>query len=124
MFVYMKKDLLASIKQSVGKLFAEPYLQGNYKTGKVNLVVGLFEIPLTLEEENMFQEFAPDVFSWGCDCPGASKLAMTILSIYLPSTYVLDHYTAFKKDMITSLPKKDFEFSIYEVEEWLRKNFK
>lgn len=67
---------------------------------------------------------SPDGFSWGYAGSGPSQLALALLLHFSDSRkYAIEHYQAFKFDVIAKLPMyQSFNIKNEVIHEWIKKN--
>lgn len=61
-----------------------------------------------------------DGFNWGYDGSGPAQLSLAILLELLAKKEALEHYQAFKWEVITRLPTRSFRANI-DFDRWLKK---
>lgn len=62
---------------------------------------------------------SPDGFSWGYSGSGPAQLALAILLNFCYRDFAEDYYQKFKFDIVSALPRSDFELDILKVKNWI-----
>ena len=82
-------------------------------------------VELSPGHSQSLRNHSPDGFNWGYAGSGSAQLALGLLAhLSKNDGFALDHYQAFKFDMIATLPQSDFELDGIKVLIWImqRKN--
>jgi hypothetical protein len=91
-------------------------LRGKWETRDV----WVDERKLSPKPSQDIRNHSPDGFSWGYGGSGPAQFALAVMLKFFPKEEALDLYQSFKRDIISGLPRADFETEI-DLEEWHRR---
>ena len=72
-----------------------------------------------LPERLDLRRHSPTGFEWGYGGSGPAQLALAILAHHAGDLVALDHYQAFKRDFICSLPRDTWRIEANSIDYWL-----
>ncbi len=93
-------------------------IKGFWNTRQV-FIDGVELIPA---ESQKLKNHSPDGFAWGYGGSGPAQLALAILCCYCTKENAFQLYQEFKREVIASLPQRDFELSVETVKTWIKNN--
>lgn len=77
-------------------------------------------VELSPGHSQSLRNHSPDGFNWSYGGSGPAQLALALLVHFSKNDeFALDHYQAFKFDMIATLPQSDFELDGNKVLNWI-----
>ena len=75
----------------------------------------------TLPSRIDVRDHSPDGFGWGYGGSGPAQLALAVLTYHLgDEEEALEHYQAFKWEVVADLPLEEWELTTEEINDWLR----
>lgn len=92
-------------------------IEGNAKTG----VVVVNDVPLDPAPSQALYNHSPDGYAWGYSGSGPAQLALALLLKLTTKQFALNHYQAFKFDVIAKLEQDaNFRLPTVNVRAWAR----